>query len=72
MKELTEQEVTQASGAGYIQDTLSDTGSAVGSSLYGLVANVDVELPLIGKVSAGTLFPNQGKDVGSTLGSQAG
>jgi len=23
-------------------------------------------------VSAGTLFPNQGKDVGSTLGSQAG
>lgn len=72
MKALTQQEVMQVSGAGYIQDTLSDVGSYIGNGLYGLVANIGVELPLIGKVSAGTILPDLGKNMGSTLGSQAG
>lgn len=71
MKELTQHEVMQVSGAGYIQEALSSIGSYVGNGLYGLVANTGVELPLIGKVSIGSFYPDLGKDIGSTLGSQA-
>jgi len=72
MKELTQQEIGQVSGAGIIQDALSSVGGFVGESLYGVVSGIGVELPLLGNVSLGTVLPDLGKNIGSTLGSTAG
>lgn len=72
MKELTQQEINSVSGAGVIQDALTSAGNAVGESLYGAIANISIELPVIGSISLGTVLPDLGKNLGSTLGSQIG
>lgn len=72
MKELTQQEIDMVSGAGIIQDALSNAGSWIGSGLYGLVSNIGIEVPLLGKVSMGSVLPDLGKNIGSSAGSKVG
>ena len=72
MKELTQQEIAMVSGAGIIQDALSNAGSWVGSGLYGLVSNIAFDVRLLGYISIGSLFPDLGKNIGSSAGSKVG
>lgn len=72
MKELTQQEVLQVSGAGIIQDSLSSIGGFVGNSLYGIISNMGVDIPVLGSVTLGSILPDLGKSIGSALGSTAG
>ncbi|MCX8957930.1 hypothetical protein [Erwinia psidii] len=72
MRELSLQEVSQVNGAGVIQDTLSSVGGKIGNSLYGLISNITIEVPVLGSVSLGSILPDAGASLGSSIGSQIG
>jgi len=72
MKELTQQEIEMVSGAGIIQDTLTNLGSSAGQDLYGLVSHIGIETPGGEKISLGSLFPDLGKTLGGSAGSAIG
>ncbi|EXU75531.1 hypothetical protein [Erwinia mallotivora] len=73
MKELSQQELSLVSGAGFIEDALSNIGGVIGKSLYGLVSDsTSVSIPLLGNVSISSLLPNLGTSIGSSLGSKIG
>lgn len=72
MKELSQQEINLVSGAGVIQDILSEIGGQIGNSLYGLVSGMGIDIPILGNITLASLLPDLGKNIGSTLGSQIG
>lgn len=73
MKELNYTEITQVSGAGCVQDTITELGKKIGSWGYELLSPyLTVDLPLIGTVSLADAYPGLGKEVGGRVGSMVG
>lgn len=73
MKELNCTEIIQVSGAGCIQDTITELGKKVGGWGYGLLGPyLTVDLPLIGTVSLTDAYPGLGKEIGGRVGSAIG
>ncbi|WP_193323292.1 hypothetical protein [Erwinia endophytica] len=48
MKVLSQQEIQQVSGAGVIEDTLSDIGTSLGSLIGSSIESVIANIPLVG------------------------
>ena len=67
MKELTQQEIEMVSGAGIIKDTLSNVGSSVGGSLFGLISK-PIEIPGLGNISLDSIGKTLGASAGASIG----
>lgn len=73
MKELNYAEIELVSGAGCIQDTLTELGKKLGDLGFDLLSPyLTVDLPLIGKVSLKDAYPGLGREAGEKVGSVIG
>ncbi|EMJ9777074.1 TPA: hypothetical protein KV183_003664 [Morganella morganii] len=73
MKELNFAEMEQVSGAGCVQDTITDLGKKLGDWGFELLGPyLTVDLPVIGKVSLKDAYPGLGRDIGGKVGSVVG
>ncbi|EMD0832270.1 hypothetical protein VP018_004177 [Morganella morganii] len=73
MKELNYTEIELVSGAGCVQDTITDLGKKLGDWGFDLLGPyLTVDLPVIGKVSLKDAYPGLGREAGGKVGSAVG
>jgi len=73
MRELSVQDIQQVSGAGFIQDIGTNVGSGIGGIIFGLSKDyLNVNVPFLGTVNIGDLFPNLGHEIGGNIGGSLG
>lgn len=73
MKELTVIEIENVSGAGFIQNALSNVGGLFFDMGYQMVSSsLSITLPIVGTISIGTVFPELGLRIGQEVGNVVG
>lgn len=77
MRELTQSEVVQVSGAGRVADSLSAVGQSIGGTVGKLIDSVAGTIPLVSTVSGilgvlGLSLGSFGSAIGNIIGYSAG
>lgn len=77
MRELTQNEVVQVSGAGRVADSLSILGQSIGGTIGKIVDGAAAGVPAIGSISGvlgvfGISLGNFGAAIGNVIGYTAG
>lgn len=73
MRELTVVEVQYIAGAGFIQNGLTSFGGLLGNAAYkALNPFLNINIPSVGSINLGTIFPDLGQQVGSSIGNKVG
>ncbi|HDU8646793.1 hypothetical protein [Morganella morganii] len=73
MKELSHAEIELVSGAGCVQDTITDLGKKLGDWGFELLGPyLTADLPVFGKVSLKDAYPGLGREAGGKVGSAVG
>ena len=72
MRELTQAEQFEISGAGFIINIAESVGNFIGDKVYAFVPEITVQIPILGTLDIKQAFPELGGDVGKSIGNVIG
>ncbi len=72
MRELTQSEFHEVAGSGFIATVSGNVAGFIGNSLYTMIPEMGIKLPIIGTINIKDYFPDLGQQLGEAVGWQIG